>query len=262
MVVPAPRDPRAITALPRISGSRVVVVDPGHAVDEVGAAANGVVEKESNLDMALRVEAVLAAQGVRVALTRRADVRAFAGEYQPGAFSITRRDLQARIDLANESNADVFVSLHSNGSNSADDRGVETYYNSARPFSDLSRTLATLVQSSVVDEVSAVGYPVRDRGAKDDACLRGFRGRCFPLFVLGPARVTTGAELVQRDPAANAVATTSRATEMPAVLAELLFVSSPSDAALLRTEVVRDALARGVARGVIEYLNRTPPRSP
>ena len=261
VVVPAPRDPRPIAALPRVSGSRVVVLDPGHAVEEVGAAANGIVEKHSNLDMALRVEAVLVVQGVRVALTRRADVRAFAGESQSGAFNVTRRDLQARIDLANESNADVFVSLHSNGSASTADRGVETYYDGARPFADQSRTLAVLVQSSVVSEAAAAGYPVADRGAKDDTCLRGFQGRCFPLFVLGPARVTNGAELVQRDPGASVVATSSRATEMPGVLAELLFISSPADAALLQNDDARNAMARGVARGVIEFLNRTPPRN-
>ena len=261
VVVPAPRDPRPVAALPRVNGSRVVVVDPGHGVEEVGAAANGVVEKHSNLDMALRVEAVLAAQGVRVALTRRADVRAFAGEYQLGTFNVTRRDLQARIDLANESNADVFVSLHSNGAASSAERGIETYYNSTRPFADQSRSLATLVQASVIDEVAAAGYTVTDRGAKDDSCLRGFQGRCVPLFVLGPARVTNGAELVQRDPGAGAVATSSRATEMPGVLVELLFISSPADAALLQSEDVRNAMARGVARGVIEFLNRTPARS-
>jgi N-acetylmuramoyl-L-alanine amidase len=258
----APHDARPVAAIPRAPGDRtpVVVLDPGHAVDEVGAAANGVVEKDSNLDMALRVEPLLAAQGVRVILTRRADVRAFIGDSSATAFNTTRRDLEARIDLANESDADAFVSIHSNGAASTAERGVETYFNVSRPFADLNRTLATRIQTSVIAEAAAAGYPVTDRGAKDDSCLRGFQGRCFPLFVLGPARSTTGGELVQRDPGANAPVVGSRATNMPGALVELLFVSSPADAALLRDNDARNALARGVARGILDYLAVRPPR--
>jgi N-acetylmuramoyl-L-alanine amidase len=40
----------------------------------------------------------------------------------------------------------------------------------------------------------------------------------------------------------------------------LLFISSPEDAALLRSEDARNAMARGVVRGIIEQLNRTLPR--
>ena len=263
----APRDTLRIQALPRAAGdrTRLVVVDPGHAEDEVGAAANGVVEKHSNLDMALRVEALLQQQGVRAVLTRRADERAYAPGTVIQGNSATRRDLQARIDLANDLNADLFVSLHSNGSASTAERGVEVYWDSGRPFADQNRALATSIQASVIGEMAAAGMPVTDRGAKDDACLRFFRGRCFPLFVLGPPRSTTGEEIIQRGgtPAELGLApgqtvVSSRATQMPGVLVELLFISSPEDAALLRDEHARDAMARGVARGIIDHLNRSP----
>lgn len=264
-VQPVPRDPPRITALPRVSGSApTVVIDPGHGAGEVGAAASGVVEKTSNLEMAFRVEALLQAQGVRVLLTRRADERAYVGP-QDGGFNSTRRDLQVRIDLANDAAADLFVSIHSNGSNSAADSGIETYYNSQRPFADLNRTLAATLQAAVMGEVTAAGYPAYDRGPKDDACLRAFQGRCFPLFVLGPPRVTTRDEVIRRGgdpntfgfaPGQDEVGT--RATLMPGALVELLFVSNPSDNALLRTEDARAALARGVARGILEFLAAHP----
>ena len=260
----APKDQPRVLALPRAAGdrARLVVIDPGHAQDEVGAAANGVVEKHSNLDFALRVEALLQQQGVRVVLTRRADERAYADGTVIQGNSATRRDLQARVDLANDLGADAFVSIHSNGAASAAERGVETYWDSGRPFADQNRRLATTIQSAVVGEMAAAGTPVVDRGTKDDACLRMFQGRCFPLFVLGPPRNTTGAEIIQRGgtpselgmaPGQTAVST--RATSMPGVLVELLFISSPADAALLRDEGARDAMARGIARGILEYLN-------
>lgn len=265
----APRDVLRIQALPRAVGdrTRLVVIDPGHAEDEVGAAANGVVEKHSNLDMALRVEALLQQQGVRAVLTRRADERAYAPGTVITGNSATRRDLQARIDLANDLNADFFVSLHSNGAASTAERGVEVYWDSGRPFAALNQQLATSIQAAVIGEMAGAGMPVYDRAAKDDACLRFFRGRCFPLFVLGPGRSTTGEEIIQRGgtPAELGLApgqssVTSRATQMPGALVELLFISSPDDAALLRSEDARNAMARGVVRGIIEQLNRTPPR--
>ena len=265
----APRDVPRVQALPRAAGdrTRLVVLDPGHAEDEVGAAANGVVEKHSNLDMAMRVEALLQQQGVRAVLTRRADERAYAPGTVVTGNSATRRDLQARIDLANDLNADFFVSLHSNGATSTAERGVEVYWDSGRPFADLNQQLATSIQAAVIGEMAAAGVPVTDRGAKDDACLRFFRGRCFPLFVLGPGRSTTGEEIIQRGgtPAELGLApgqstVTSRATQMPGALVELLFVSSPEDAALLRSDDARNAMARGVVRGIIEQLNRTAPR--
>ena len=58
----------AVTATPPEARRPVVVIDPGHAVDEVGAAAYGVVEKDSNLDMAVRVAGVLRLQGIDVIL--------------------------------------------------------------------------------------------------------------------------------------------------------------------------------------------------
>jgi N-acetylmuramoyl-L-alanine amidase len=237
-----------------------VVIDPGHGADEVGAAAGGVVEKTSNLELAFRVEALLQAQGVRVQLTRRADERAYSGP-QDGGFNSTRRDLQARVDLANDAGADLFVSIHSNGSASSADRGIETYYNSQRPFAEQNRALAASLQAALVSEMSAAGYLVSDRGYKDDACLRAFQGRCFPLFVLGPPRITTRDEVLRRggDPstfgfATGADAVGSRATLMPGALVELLFISNPVDNALLSSEEARAALARGVTRGILEFL--------
>ncbi len=260
-----PRDAPRVAPLPRVTGStRTVVIDPGHGADEVGAAAGGVVEKTSNLEMALRVEALLQVHGVRVQLTRRTDERAYAGP-QDGGFNSTRRDLQARVDLANDVGADLFVSIHSNGSVSSADRGIETYYNSQRPFAEQNRALGATLQAAIVGEMSAAGHAVIDRGAKDDACLRAFQGRCFPLFVLGPPRITTRDEVVRRggDPstfgfgvAEDAIG--SRATSMPGALVELLFISNPADAALLAADDTRAALARGVARGILEFLARTP----
>ncbi|MGE3856116.1 MAG: N-acetylmuramoyl-L-alanine amidase [Dehalococcoidia bacterium] len=242
----------------------VVVIDAGHAVDESGAVAHGVVEKDSNLDFALRVAALLRAQGVQPVLTRTADVRVAAPGQTPTqerGYNGTRLDLQARVDLANAAGADAFVSIHSNGAPTPDIRGHEVYFNASRPFAAGNRRLATLLHDGVTTELRAAGLPATPRGVIDDACLKPFGGRCYPLFLLGPVRRTDRAEIAARGGTPEGLglppgepALVSRASGMPAALVELLFISSPEDAAMLRDETARDAMARGVARGILDFL--------
>jgi N-acetylmuramoyl-L-alanine amidase len=259
-------------------GVHTVVLDPGHGGDEIGAAANGLLEKDSNLDMAFRVKALLEAHGVRVVMTRQNDSRAVAvpSGTQPGSFPLTRLDLQARVDLANTEHADLFLSLHSNGSASGAERGVEVWYDAQRPFAAQNQRLAQFVLDGVTARLDAAGHPGLSRGVKDDQCWRQFQGRCFSLFVLGPARevrrplgpggqaspVGAGGQTGQAAPAVQSAAggqdaqagALTRPTEMPGALAELLFISSPADAALLESDAIRDVLAAGVADGVLTYL--------
>lgn len=266
VTVAAPLDLSRI-AIPPGDGA-LIVVDPGHGGDEIGAAANGIVEKDSNLEMGHRVARLLTESGYRVIMTRADGGRAapgIDGAGQPQGFSAQRRDLQARIDIANAANATLFVSLHSNGLNDPSANGIETYYNSRRPFSAQSKALALAIQSTVISEMSRTGYRVGDRGALDDSCLRSFQGQCFPLFVLGPPRVTTRDEVLRRGGDPNTLgfldgqdAIASRATLMPGVLVELLFTSNAEDARLLADDTARETMARGIVLGIARYLMENP----
>jgi N-acetylmuramoyl-L-alanine amidase len=242
----------------------VVAIDPGHGGDEVGAANHGIVEKTSNLDFARRVGALLSATGYEVVLLREADARVpLDPAMSPGGgFGATRADLQARIDRANAAGADVFLSLHSNGSTEAGQSGVEVWYDPNRSFGAENLRLARLVLDSVLGELRAYGYAAVNRGLKDDTCFRGSMGRCTTLFVLGPARRTTAEDAVRRnvDPASIGITETrpelfSRPTGMPGVLVESLFISNAADAAVLRDERGRDAIARGIASAVVAFLS-------
>ena len=121
-----------------------------------------------------------------------------------------------------------------------------------------------MLLDGVTTEMRAGGYPAMAREVIDDTCLKAFQGRCFPLFVLGPPRVIDRDEVFRRGgtPEALGFAPTqptlgSRATEMPGALVELLFISSPEDAALLKDDGARNAMARGVARGILDFLVTT-----
>ncbi len=226
----------------------------------MGAAANGVVEKDSNLDMAMRVQKLLQAQGFDVILTRTTDARA---AQQVAGYTATRTDLQARVDLANAAVGDVFVSLHSNGSDDSSLHGVEAWYDSSRTdYAGQGKQLAGLLKAGVLKELSAWGYNAGDRGLFDGACFRMFNGRCFTLYVIAGPRETTRKEVIARggDPEAlgfnGADVIYSRPTQMPAALLESLFITNGADAAILRNDSARDAIARGIANAIVQFLNQ------
>lgn len=125
----------------------LVVLDAGHGGTDPGTQAEGLDEKDLNLAVETQVAALLEAQGVRVARTRMDD------RY------VT---LAARAQLANELEADVFVSIHTNASSSSTAfRGVETYYLTGR---DDGRALAAALHASVLEATGAPDHSVRAGG--------------------------------------------------------------------------------------------------
>ncbi len=236
---------QATPAPAALDGKFVVTLDPGHGGDEPGAAGYGIVEKDSNVDFALRVERYLRQEGVEVVLTRR-DTNHPAGVTAKGNAG-TRASLAERVKIANEANSDVFVSIHSNGSPSEAQRGIEVYWESRREFAAANQQLARTVLDRMMQATERAGYSVRDRGIIDASCWRGFGGRCVGLYVLSPAGQTT----LRGSPQAKVP------TLMPGVLVELLFISNPDDVAMLKDDAARDAIAQGLAWGILDFLRST-----
>lgn len=112
-----------------------VVVDPGHGGADRGAChfPSSLIEKEINLDMALRLEEALRQADAVVSLTRRDD---------------TFISLDDRARFANERGADLFISLHVNRFPSSDCYGAQTFY---LPSSEEGRRLALLIQEELLD---------------------------------------------------------------------------------------------------------------
>ena len=111
-----------------------IVIDPGHGGHDPGAKGSGVTEAALVLDIALRLEQLLAqTPGMEVVLTRRTDQ--FVA-------------LEERTAIANREGADLFLSIHANASASAQVGGVETYFlnfaTTARAASVAARENATL----------------------------------------------------------------------------------------------------------------------
>jgi N-acetylmuramoyl-L-alanine amidase/putative methionine-R-sulfoxide reductase with GAF domain len=212
-----------------------IVVDAGHGGWDLGTVGRrGLLEKDLVLEIAKRLGKLLESHlGAEVILTRNDD------NYIP---------LDERAGMANQSQADLFVSVHANYSDLPSARGVETYYTnffSAPSGKDLetrggtgssknpaaaalspadlhdrieqSRRLAASVQRSLYATLSADNPGLRDRGVKE----------------------------------ASYVVLTE--TAMPGILAEVSFVSSPTDEQKLRSDGYREQIAEALYRGIARY---------
>ena len=117
---------------------RTVMLDPGHGGAETGTVAHGLTESEVMLDLARRVGGRLSAIGVNVLFTRSAT---------------TSPDELSRAAMANESGADVMLSLHCDSTDQSRASGVATFFYGQDRFgawSAVGEHLADLIQREVV----------------------------------------------------------------------------------------------------------------
>jgi N-acetylmuramoyl-L-alanine amidase len=216
-----------------------IVIDPGHGGHDTGTIGpNSLEEKDLVLDVSRRLGKLLESRlGAQVVYTRKDD---------------TFIPLETRTAIANQEQADLFVSVHANSSHDPAARGVETYYlnfssspdalevaarenavseTSIHELQDLvkqialkekieeSREFASDVQQELHSGLSARNPGLRDRGVKK-----------APFIVLIGAN-------------------------MPSILAEISFVSNPGDERRLETAAYRQKIAESLYRGISKYVS-------
>jgi len=243
-------NPLVVHGQPGAAGAgKVVFIDPGHGGPETGAVHVGadgkvdLIERDLNLKIGLKLRALLEADGYTVAMSRTSAASANTPPMdRNGDGRVNNRDeYQAVVDLANDSGADLFVSIHNNGAGDSSVSGTEVWFSPLRPFADKNLLFAQLLQDNLVASIRALGYNTVDRGIKDDSVFRVFGGRYYEIFVLGEADSTRAHP---------------RATGMPGALGEGLFLSNQADAAMLAKESTLDALAQGYYSAVVQYFAR------
>lgn len=192
---------------------KTVVVDPGHGGVESGAVGpSGLLEKNANLAIGLKLKALLESAGAKVVMTRTADTRcATSEEIAAAPGDALHVDLGCRADLADEVGADAFISIHNNSSGDSAVRGTETYWTPDNFNAPRSQAFASLIQEELVKSLG-----LRNLGVKEN------------IFYV------------------------TRYTDAPAVLAEIAFLSNSTEEALLRQDSFQtktaEALRRGIAR--------------
>lgn len=131
--------------------SGIIVIDPGHGGEDTGAISqNNVNEKDVVLDISLKLGEKLEENNFKVYFTRKSD---------KALGNTVRSDIINRAKFINARNADIFLSIHLNGSDVESAKGVESY---SRFLDDKSYLLAESMQ----DELSSIEY-TKDRGIKE-----------------------------------------------------------------------------------------------
>lgn len=125
---------------------KTVIVDAGHGGDDGGAIGiDGTVEKDINLDIALKLEKILKFYGFNVIMTRTQDVMTC----DDGLDSLRKRkisDIHNRFELMRKNPDAIFISVHQNKFEDSSQHGTQVFYsgNDVR-----SKELAEAIQTSV-----------------------------------------------------------------------------------------------------------------
>jgi N-acetylmuramoyl-L-alanine amidase len=214
----------------RIEKTADIVIDAGHGGPESGAVGpGGLTEKELNLAVARMTVEALAAEGITAALARTGDYR---------------QTLGSRVAVATAMHPKAFVSIHHNAA--PDEQraspGTETYYQTGKDVpadrKAASKRLAGLIYEEVFKALSAyqaAWVADRDAGAK---YRLGDSGNDY----YGVLRISAIGGVVGS-------------------LAELAFITNPSEESLLQRDDVRRVEAAAVARGIVRFLRTNDPGS-
>ena len=124
-----------------------IVVDAGHGGDDPGKIGiNDALEKDINLQIALKLQKILEQNNIKVVMTRNTD----AGLYSEGATNKKAEDMQKRCKIIEDSNALFTVSIHQNSYTSPEIQGAQVFYYGE---SQEGKELAEVLQKSLVAEL-------------------------------------------------------------------------------------------------------------
>ncbi|MDO4562481.1 MAG: N-acetylmuramoyl-L-alanine amidase [Clostridia bacterium] len=136
--------------------TRRIIIDAGHGAPDGGAVGStDTTESELNLAVATVLRERLVSQGFSVTMTRESE----RGIYEESAQNKKRSDMQNRLKIMRETDADMFVSIHMNHFTSSAYYGAEVLY---------SKTFAqsALLGESIMESLRAIDPPNQTRQAK------------------------------------------------------------------------------------------------
>lgn len=238
---PAPR-PASLarhSSMARVLGLKLgrIVLDAGHGGHDTGTIGpGGLLEKDLCLDVAQRVgELIRTRMGAEVIFTRSDD---------------TFIPLERRPEIANESKADLYLSIHANSSPAASSSGVETYYLNFTTSKSAMQVAARENASSqkTMFELKDVLQRIASQDKVEES--REFAEKVQRALYIASVRANsrTKDRGVRKAPFVVLIG-----TSMPAILAEIGFLSNPRDEALLKKPEFRQKIAEGLFQGLSKY---------
>ena len=232
------KKPLAPEALTREFGltAKTIVIDPGHGGKDPGALGRGAVkEKYIVLSISEKLREVLTRKGYTVLMTR--DTNRFIPLKERTAFAIHRK-------------ADLFLSIHANGSENSKAKGIETYYLSVTSTDKVAEDIAAR-------ENADSGYSIQEL----EALLKGIIQESKSEDSKRLAKHVQQA-LVQATDAVDRGVKHARfvvliGTNVPAILIETGFLSNPTEGRKLTTSAYQHKIANAIAQGIEKFLGKT-----
>lgn len=238
---PPPPAPPPPAPAARTDGLLTVVVDPGHGGIDPGASGRGgTLEKDIALAAGRDLARRLASTGrYRVVMTRDADV-----------FVALRR----RVAIAREAGADLFVSIHADSIDDSRVRGSHVYSLSQQASDAEAAALAAKEnKSDIVAGLDMASYSPDVNLILLDLSQRETNNRSADLAdAMVEAFARNGVRSIRR-PHRQAGFAVLKAPDVPSVLVELGFLSSPADEAALQTSRGRAPIVGALAEAVDRY---------
>lgn len=134
---------------------KVIIIDIGHGGKDSGTVYKDIKEKDINLSIGLKLKKELIKYGVEVIMTREGDYDLSS----PNALRRKKSDFDNRIKLINESNADMYISIHINYLDNA------KYYGSQVFYTEDNLELASAIQSEMIEQLKS---PLKERVLDND----------------------------------------------------------------------------------------------
>ncbi|MDR2192750.1 MAG: N-acetylmuramoyl-L-alanine amidase [Endomicrobium sp.] len=232
----------AKASLKKSARKRIIVIDAGHGGEDPGAIGpNGAKEKDLNLAIAHRLKDILDKDdNYETVLTRKDDV------FIP---------LAERTNIANENNADLFVSVHCNANFNREVNGFEIYFLSEKATDSEAAATAALENAAIELE----GKPTKKRAKlqemlwsmtvneyiNDSSELCSFVSSETPSRLKIPNRGVKQASFY-----------VLRGAQMPAVLVESAFISNYAEESKLSSSKFQTAVADSIYEGIVKYYAR------
>lgn len=220
-------------------GIQRIVIDPGHGGEDPGCIGKkGLQEKNIVLDVSRRLKKLLSQNnGIEVILTRESDI------FVP---------LENRTVIANQKQADLYISIHANANRSKKRSGVETFFlnfsqdpsvneiaarenaTSSKNISEMKEIIKKIVQNSKIVESKDLAERIQKnlvislsqkyKNVKD----LGVKGGPFWVLIGG---------------------------EMPSILVEISHLSNLREEEMLKSSRYRQQIAQGIYQGILEYIH-------
>ncbi len=243
--LPAKRNSTGDRSLTRVFGLKIkrIIIDAGHGgKDEGTRGPGGLTEKELVLDVAKRLgDLVQERMGVEVVYTRADD---------------TFIHLERRAEIANEHYGDLFISIHANASALKTVTGVEVYYLS---FSSSKVDLETAARenagsnSSIHELESLLQKTMLNDKLKESAEFAGKVLQAMTGPVVTPAASAATTPKARSRGVRRAPFIVLIGARMPAILAEIGFITNPADEAKMAKPAQRQKIAESLLTGIQDF---------